>query len=70
VRNRKVAEFRKSPINRIDELYDAEILKYGVYTPWRFIEYNKVSYETMLYKFWKPLKLEAFYKDLSFLQEI
>ncbi len=33
---------------------------------WRYAEYDKVSYHTMLLKFWKPIK--SFYKDMKFLE--
>lgn len=33
---------------------------------WRYEEFEKVSYDEMVYKFWKPLN--SFYKDKSFLK--
>lgn len=35
---------------------------------WRYRYFGSVSYNTMMLKFWLPVKVESFYKDLSFLE--
>lgn len=66
IRNAKVAEYRLTLIDKIHDLNVAEI-DTRPYDTWRYSEFNKVTYEQMLYHFWKPLT--AFYKDKSFLRE-
>lgn len=34
---------------------------------WRYDALMSVGYDEMVNKFWKPIKAEAFYEDLSFL---
>jgi hypothetical protein len=34
---------------------------------WRYDEYDKIRYDEMLYKFWRPIK--SFYKDSPALKE-
>ncbi len=36
---------------------------------WRLKTFDSVSFFAKVYKFWKPVTPEAFYKDMSFLQE-
>lgn len=36
---------------------------------WRLKVYRTVTYDQMMLQFWKPVKPESFYKDLSFLEE-
>ncbi len=36
---------------------------------WRWQEYEKVSFDAVVFKFWRPLKAEAFWDDTSFLEE-
>lgn len=36
---------------------------------WRWDEFKKVSFTAMCFQVWKPLKVEAFWDDLSFLEE-
>lgn len=60
-RNKKVGRLRHQMISIIFSFpHDYE---------WRVKEYRTVSYNTMLYKFWIPLKVENFYKDMSFLMD-
>lgn len=35
---------------------------------WRIEIYEKVTYNQMVYQFWKALKVESFYKDQDFLR--
>lgn len=70
IRNAQVYKFRYLLINKCGELIKADILsgKMPVYDPWRFDAFESVSYERMLWHFWKPLKPRAWYSDTSFLE--
>ena len=35
---------------------------------WRYDEMEKVSFYRKLFSFWKPVKVESFYKDIAFTQ--
>lgn len=67
-RNDQVYKLHKRMSDRIHELSLKDI-DAGRPWNWRWEKYEEVKYETMLNRFWKPLKPEAFYSDLSFLQE-
>lgn len=58
IRNFKVANLRRSIIATIFTFED---------TQWRIDQYDFVSYDEMMLKFWKPPKVESFYRDDSFI---
>jgi len=60
VRNNLVYNWRRELIEFIFSKDD--------YIP-RMQKYNDVSYNQMMYQFWKPLKAKYFWKDTSFLQD-
>lgn len=37
---------------------------------WRYEELDKVSFDSMMVRFWKPLKVKSFWKDDSFLRSV
>lgn len=57
-RNDQVAAYRQAIIDRVFSFSDYK---------WRNDVYKSVSYNDMVYKFWKPL--DSFYPDKTFLQE-
>lgn len=65
VRNDKVYEFRMRLLHRVSEMCkkDAE---QQLEWPWRYEQMGWVSYDEMVYKFWKPLRASAFYPALGF----
>lgn len=58
IRNSKVYKLRQKMVDKIFSFSDWK---------WRLKIYETVSYNAMLYKFWKPVVPESFYDDLSFL---
>jgi hypothetical protein len=58
-RNYRVWKFRDGIIDRMFEL--------GDYSRRQKV-FSTVSYDEMLFKFWKPLKPEVWYEDTSFLE--
>jgi len=68
VRNDKVGNYRKKIINRISKKNREEISRNLDYNGWRYDEFERVSYYTMVFKFWKPLS--SFYKDTKLEKEI
>lgn len=69
VRNEFVNKFRRELIQKISDIDQEEIQQGHGYTGWRLNEYGKVTYQQMLFKFWKRLKVENFYKNTSFLDK-
>jgi hypothetical protein len=78
-RNRQVAEYRHRLLNQISNKINEDrkkIWKAYLKNPkkglgkyewkWRYDAYEKVTYDEMYWKFWKPL--DSFYKDLSFIK--
>lgn len=62
----KIYDFRKNMINQISLQCKRDIYAFKNWE-WRYNYFETVSFYYMLHKFWKPLKPELFYKDLSFL---
>jgi hypothetical protein len=65
VRNSKVYAYRGE---LIDKMYDAadDDINRGRSYKWRQEVYQSVSYNEMVYKFWKPI--DSFYPDKSFIE--
>jgi len=72
-RNNQVCQFR---MKLIDQIYDAALTDLDAWSisegsppdsHWRYDALKSVSYNRMWLMFWKPLKLETFYDDLSFI---
>ena len=59
-RNEKVFRYRKALLDSIEQRNRAEIDK-GIYDRWRrrYDLFDQVEYETMLYRFWRPI--DSFY---------
>lgn len=58
-RTRRVGDMRRGLIAKLFTFMDWE---------WRLKEYESVSFEKMIFTFWKPITPEAFYKDMAFLE--
>lgn len=65
IRNERTLAMRTSMLQ--DILY-ASLHDLGNDNTWRYDKFNEVSYNTIMWKWWKPLKPEAFYDDTSFLE--
>lgn len=65
-RNHRVYKLRTALIAvvTVASKMDAEL---GRDYAWRMAVLDSVTYNDMLLKFWRPLRLNAFYQDLSFL---
>jgi len=66
-RTDKVYHFLRQLLEQTSEAAKIDI-RAGRNWEWRYEMLNSVSYDSMLYRFWIPLKPECFYKDLSFLK--
>lgn len=66
IRNNRVCAFRKSVINAIYEA-DLNNTRTSSGYEWRYQRFNSVSYDKMLWNFWKPLTVEAFYQNQDFI---
>lgn len=66
-RNDRVFAYRIKLVEQISSANQADIARRRAYDGWRYTKFNEVSYEAMLYQFWKPL--DSFYPDKSFLKE-
>jgi len=64
-RNNTVIEYRQYILNQLLHCATQDILA-GRDWQWRYDAIRMVTYDEMLYKFWR--KLDTFYTDLSFLQ--
>lgn len=58
-RNPRVFKLRNHMLDKIFSCDDYE---------WRISIFHTVSYDKMVYQFWKPIKPEAFFTDISFLK--
>ena len=68
LRNQRVGRFRLELIDRITKAAETDIQGWPLLTwKWRYDILHQVSYERMLYQFWKPLRPEVWWKDTSFL---
>ena len=63
-RNERVSQYRARLLSQVSRAAKDDIKK-DMPWKWRYDVFDSVSYEQMLFKFWKPLK--SFYKDASFL---
>jgi len=59
IRNFQVHTYRLELINKISERNLLEIRELKEFSDWRYKEYNKVSYDRMVWMFWKDL--DSFY---------
>lgn len=64
-RNKKVMLLRTELNNRVYECQIGDIDKGVLDSKWRRDVFRSVSYNEMVFKFWKPLN--SFYPDLSFI---
>lgn len=62
--------YRNTQVYRLREKMLNAMQKYSSESDpgWRIKAYESVSYNDMMHQFWKPLKPESFYDDVSFLQ--
>lgn len=67
-RNIQVYKFRIWLINQVSLAAAADINNGLTEWRWRSETFNTVTYNTMMFKFWKPLKPGAWYADTSFLE--
>jgi len=67
-RNNKVYEFRQYLLAQVD-VGSASDISRRVDFHWRFDKLDLVSYNTMLYTWWRPLKAEEWWVNTSFLEE-
>ncbi len=68
IRNRAVYNFRVSIIDRIAELAERDAYDQKPWR-WRYDVFEKVTYSDMLYRFWRPLRPDCWWSNLSFLEE-
>lgn len=64
-RNARVFQYRTELNHRISDLAQDDITS-SLPWEWRYEEFNKVDYNSMLYKFWKPF--DSFYTDRRFME--
>jgi len=67
LRNHRVGRFRDELIDRVSEAARANLHDGEKSWRWRYDTFGSVSYERMLYQFWKPLRPNVWWKDTSFL---
>jgi hypothetical protein len=63
-RNKKVFNYKMKLLDKVSSLAQKDSLADREWK-WRYEVFTSVSYNEMLYKFWKPL--DSFYKDKSFI---
>ena len=66
-RNHRVRRFRLALIDQVSEAAQADIRNGKDSWRWRYATLEQVSYEKTLYQFWKPLRPDAWWRDLAFL---
>lgn len=64
-RNLSVHRYLKETLRKVGK-YAGEDIKHKQDWMWRYQALESVSYETMLFHFWKPL--DSFYTDKSFME--
>jgi hypothetical protein len=64
-RNTRVYEYRTRLVHGAHDAYREEIRDDGRYDPWRYHAFERVTYNRMLFQFWR--KMDSFYPDKSFL---
>lgn len=65
VRNMMVHTERIEVLTRLGRLADEDIVNEREWR-WRYDAFNKISYDEMVFKIWKPIS--SFYKDADFLK--
>lgn len=65
-RNRKGKEEKLKIVEKISDLAKDDIIN-GKDWKWRYDTFDKITHDTMVYKFWIPV--ESFYKDHACLKE-
>lgn len=67
IRNQMVLNYRLDLLRQVSRAAKADINSHAYDNwRWRYDAINTVSYDSMVYQFWRPLK--SFYKDRSFLE--
>lgn len=66
VRTHKVAAYRQELLDKVSAAADRDIRIHHRDWAWRFEALQAVSFEKMLFQFWKPL--ESFYPSKEFLK--
>lgn len=66
-RVQQVLFFRMQLLSLISDAVDADLEANNYKWRWRYDTFDEVSYNKMVYQFWKRLKAENFYSDTSFL---
>ena len=64
-RNKLVWKYRKVVLNELSKKTNEDVENEREWL-WRYDKFDEVTYNEMMYKFWKPLS--SFYKDKSFYQ--
>lgn len=59
----RVAEYRRNLLNQLSDAGHDDIKNRRPWY-WRFNAFEQVSFDEMVFKFWKPIR--SFYADLSF----
>lgn len=67
-RNHKVYQFRMQILRQVSDAAQSDG-KTGRPWRWRYDEMSAVSYNEMMYQFWKPLRVESFYERDDFIRE-
>jgi hypothetical protein len=67
IRNNQVSKFRTRLVKMVGEKAEVDI-KLGLPWEWRYETLDLVAYDTMVKKFWVPMKPERWWKDTTFLQ--
>jgi hypothetical protein len=67
IRNEYTAKLRFEILDQVSKAAQQDIIDGHFDWMWRYEKMKEVSYDRMMIQFWKPVKLEAFYKDRSFL---
>lgn len=66
IRNIRVYNFRMITLNLVSAASKDDIENNRDFG-WRYEYLNMVTYDEMLWKFWKPLRVSSFYKDSKFI---
>lgn len=65
-RNNTVLVFRLAIVDRVSVAVRADAV--DVEWEWRYLVFNKISYERMLFQFWRPLTIEEWWSDVRFVE--
>lgn len=66
-RNNRVGAFRMTIVAMVATAAAVDVER-GLNATWRFQAYDAVTYDQMLFKFWRRLRIDQFYSDLSFIR--